>query len=179
MKKLERKFGALWHKIKTFDHRHLGFHFENYVKLTAGTIGMAFFGFMVFMSFVYLPVLIAESKSSPGIVSGDVMGLLFRVWPLISFVNAILLSAVALVGSLLWVAKSFSFYDSHYRRIVELRTIINDAEEGIEGNGRGSEWIKDLNFEDGDKARKVANFVFLGKRLGLKTKCLVEAKFKV
>lgn len=176
--KLKRFFVALWHEIKALDWEHWGIHFDNYGRLFASTIGIAFFGFMMLMGFAYLPVLQAEVRTASDIVSGDTFSLLFRLWPMISFANALFLSCGGLAWSLYEFSKSFSRYDSYYKRVVELRAIINDAGEGIRGNNRGKEWLKSLSFIDGDEAREVANFVFLGRRLGLNTKSLVEDKFK-
>ena len=77
--------------------------------------------------------------------------------------------------------KSFSFWDSHHRRIIELRARVNDVECGIGGDGKSNEWLQSLKFEDSGEARKVANFVFLGKQLNFKTKRIkeiVEIHFK-
>jgi len=86
-----------------------------------------------------------------------------------------------LAWSLSEFAKSFSFWDSYHRRVIELRARINDVECGTGGDGKSNEWLQYLKFEDSDEARKVANFVFLGKQLKFKAKRvkeIVEAHFK-
>lgn len=178
LKQLKEVIRGQWQRIKEkIDFEHLGLRISSYTKFCVGITGVMLFGFFVLMEIAYYPIMMVELRMAV-VEDGDAMGSLFRVWPILSFVFA----SMVYIGGLCWsvaeLGASFSCYDSYYRRIIELRARINDAEAGIEGNGRGSEWLWSLEFEDEREARKVANFVFQGKKLGLNVKRLVENKFR-
>lgn len=167
-----------WQEInEKVDFAHFGLHIADYTGLCLGTIGVVVFGFFAFMEVAYSPIVMAEYRATV-VADADLMGSLFRVWPILSSAIAFILFVGGIGWSVAELGASLSFYDSHYKRIIELRARINDAEIGIEGNGRGSEWLKDLEFSGSQEAWEVANFVFQGKKLGLNVKRLVEGKFK-
>lgn len=181
IKKLKQAIRAIWQEIKDqVDFERLGFHFSNYTRLLLSTLGVAFFGAVAFMEYCYFPV-VQVQEAMAVVAEGDVLGTLFKSWPLLSFAIAEVVFISGLSWSLYEFTKSFDFYDSYHRRVIELRAIINDVESGIGGNGKHNEWLTKLKFQDSDEARKVANFVFLGRQLGFKPKRvkeLVEATFK-
>lgn len=182
IKKLKQGIIKIWQGIKSqVDFEHLGFHIENYTRLVLSTIGVLVFGAVAFIEYCYYPILQAQMRTAPDVVVGDVIGALFASWPLISFALAEGIFTAGAIWSLLEFTKSFSFWDSHHRRIIELRARINDVECGIGGDGKHNEWLLSLKFQDSGEARKVANFVFLGKQLNFKAKRIkeiVEAHFK-
>lgn len=179
IKKLKKATKWLWQKIRKVDFEHFGFHFDNYTRLFLSTIGVVFFGAVAFMEFCYFPVIQVQVRMA--VVEKNFIGALFRSWPLISWYISAVMCAAGMAWGLFEFTRSFSFWDSHHRRIIELRARINDAECGIGGDGRANEWLQSLKFEDSGEARKVANFVFLGKQLNFKAKQIkeiVEAHFK-
>lgn len=180
IKKLKRGIKLIWQDIKDqVDFEHLGFHIENYTGFLLSTIGMVFFGLFALMEWAFYPALLVEMNMTV-VASGDRLGNLFRTWPILSFAISEIFYMVGLCWSIHEFIKSFSFWDSHYKRVIELRARINDAESGIGWDGKQNEWLLSLNFQDGDTARKVANFVFLSRQLGFKVrriKELVKDKF--
>lgn len=180
IKKLKQGVGKIWQAIKRVDFEHFGVHFDNYTRLLLSILGVTVFGAIAFMEYCYLPVLQAQVNTVPMQVKGDPLGALFKIWPMLSWYISVVIFTTGIAWSLFEFGKSFSFWDFHHRRILELRARINDVECGVEGDGRSNEWLQGLKFEDSDEARKVANFVFLGKRLNFKAKRvkeIVEAKF--
>ena len=181
IKKFKQGIRTIWQKIKDrVDFEHMGLHIRNYTNLFLSTIGVAFFGFVAFMEYCYFPILQADMDTSPFNVQGDPMGALFLSWPMISFYISMVISMTGMAWSLHSFVQSFSFWDDYHRRVIELRARINDVESGIGGNGKQNEWLLSLQFQDSDEARKVANFVFLGRQLGFRhrrMKEIVEATF--
>ena len=181
IKKLKQGIKTIWQKIKNqVDFEHLGFHLDNCTKLVVSTFGVLVFGAVAFIEYCYFPIVQAQVRTAPGVAGGDVLGALFSSWPLVSFALAEGVFVVGALWSLFEFTKSFSFYDSYHRRVIELRAKINDVECGIGGDGRHNEWLTKLKFQDSDEARKVANFVFLGRQLDFRSKRvkeIVEAKF--
>lgn len=181
IKKLKQATSWLWQKIKKVDFAHFGFHFDNYTRLLVSIFGVVLFGAIAFMEYCYYPVLQAQMRTTPGVAEGDAIGALFASWPLVSFAMAEGMFVAGAIWSLFEFTKSISYWDAYHRRVLELRARINDVECGTGGDGRANEWLQSLKFVDSDEARKVANFVFLGKQLNFKTKRIkeiVEAKFK-
>ena len=177
IKKLKKGIREGWHEIKSqVDFEHLGFHIENYTTLFLSTFGMAFFALFAFMEWAYYPVLLVGYRMTV-VAPGDIVGVLFKTWPLLSFG----ISEFFFVAGLCWstheFGKAFSSYDYHYKRVIELRVRISDVEGGVEGDGKSNEWLKRLNFQDSNEARKISNFAFMGKQLGFNVKKLVERKF--
>ena len=181
IKKLKQGIKQIWQGIKKVDFEPFGVHFSNYTRLLLSILGVLVFGAIAFIEYCYFPVIEAQMRTTPGVVPGDVLGALFHSWPLVSFALAEGAFATGALWSLYEFTQSFSFWDAHHRRALELRARINDVECGIGGDGKANEWLQSLKFEDSDEARKVANFVFLGKQLKFKTKRIkeiVEAHFK-
>jgi len=181
IKKLKRAIRAIWQRIKQADFEHFGFHIDNYTKLVSSTFGVIIFGFLAFMEYCYLPVVQVQYAMAV-VIPGDVIGALFESWTMISWTTSVIMCGAAAAWSLAEFARSFSFWDSYHRRVIELRARINDIESGVGGgNGKHNEWLTRLKFQDSDEARKVANFVFLGRQLNFKAeriKEIVEAHFK-
>ena len=180
IKKLKQGVKAIWREIRTVDFEHMGFHIDNFTKLILSTFGVIVFGFVAFMEFCYFPVVQVQVAMAV-VVPGDGMGALFKSWPIVSWATSTIMCGAGALWSLHGFAQSFSFWDAHHRRVVELRAIINDVESGIGGDGRHNEWLAKLKFQDSDEARKVVNFVFLGRQLSFRPKRvkeIVEAHFK-
>ena len=181
IKKLKQATRWIWQQIQKVDFEHLGFHFTNYTRLLLSILGVMLFGAIAFMEFCYFPIIQVQVNTRPFDVEGDPIGALFRSWPLVSWYISAVMCVAGVAWSVFEFGKSFSFWDYHHRRIIELRARINDIECGIGGDGKSNEWLQGLKFEDSDEARKVANFVFLGKQFNFRSrriKEIVEAHFK-
>lgn len=179
IKKLKQRIREIWQAIKRVDFSHFGFHFDNYTRLLFSILGVVMFGAIAFMEYCYLPVIQAEMNTT--LLPSDSVGKLFKAWPLFSWWVSMVIFLGGLAWSLLEFGKSMSFWDAHHRRVIELRARINDVESGTGGDGKANEWLQSLKFEDSNEARKVANFVFLGKQLNFRAKRIkeiVEIHFK-